>query len=49
IPRHRIVTHQQVAGDDVRGPGLGKLDPGNGFNHGRLTNFITRFLKEASS
>ncbi len=44
IPRHRIVTHAQVAGDDVRGPGLGKLDPGVGFNHGRLTNSINRFI-----
>lgn len=45
IPRHRIVTHQQVAGDDVRGVGFGKLDPGLGFNHGRLTNYITQFMQ----
>ncbi len=40
--RSRVVTHAQVAGDDVRGPGLGKLDPGVGFNHGRLTIAIDR-------
>lgn len=45
--RHRIVTHAQVAGDDVRGPGLGKLDPGVGFNHGRLSNFINRSMEES--
>lgn len=45
--RARIVTHQAVAGDDVRGPGLGKLDPGVGFNHGRLTNVINSELAAA--
>ena len=44
--RHRVVTHAQVAGDDVRGPGLGKLDPGVGFNHGRLTNSIIHAQKD---
>jgi N-acetyl-anhydromuramyl-L-alanine amidase AmpD len=45
--RQRIVTHQAVAGDDVRGPGFGKLDPGVGFNHGRLTNVINAELEAA--
>lgn len=45
--RQRIVTHQAVAGDEVRGPGLGKLDPGVGFNHGRLTNVINAELAAA--
>ena len=45
--RSRIVDHQAVAGDDVRGPGLGKLDPGVGFNHGRLTNVINAELAAA--
>ncbi|KKN68911.1 hypothetical protein LCGC14_0446970 [marine sediment metagenome] len=40
--RHRVVTHAQVAGDDVRGPGRGKLDPGVGFNQGRLSIAIDR-------
>jgi len=40
--RSRIVSHSQVAGDDVRGEGKGKLDPGVGFNHGRLTMAIDR-------
>ena len=40
--RPRIVSHSQVAGDDVRGEGRGKLDPGIGFNQGRLTIAIDR-------
>ena len=47
--RPRIVTHAQVAGDDVRGPGLGKRDPGVGFNHGRLTMAIDRATQGAVS
>ncbi len=47
--RQRIVDHQAVAGDDVRGPGLGKLDPGVGFNHGRLTNVINAELEAAGA
>ncbi len=39
-----IVDHRTVAGDDVRGLGKGKLDPGNGFNHGKLTDAIRRHL-----
>jgi len=38
LPFHRIVGHQQVAGDDVRGEGKGKVDPGQGFNWGRFQN-----------
>ena len=40
--RARVVTHSQVAGDDVRGEGRGKVDPGVGFNQGRLSNEIAR-------
>ena len=47
--RHRVVTHAEIAGDDVRGPGLGKLDPGVGFNQGRLTNEIIRAQEEEVS
>ena len=43
--RSRIVTHAQVAGDDVRGEGNGKTDPGIGFNQGMLTNAIVRAQK----
>ena len=40
--RARVVTHSQVAGDDIRGEGRGKLDPGVGFHQGRLTIAIDR-------
>ena len=42
FPRSRIVGHSTVAGDDVRGEGRGKTDPGVGFHHGRLTIAIDR-------
>ncbi len=29
ITYDRVVAHSQVAGDDVRGPGRGKRDPGD--------------------
>lgn len=31
LPIERIVAHSDVAGDDVRGDGNGKRDPGDGF------------------
>lgn len=40
--RDRVVGHSVVAGDDVRGAGRGKKDPGVGFHHGRLTIAIDR-------
>lgn len=40
--RSRIVGHSVVSGDDVRGAGRGKLDPGVGFRHGRLTIAIDK-------
>ena len=43
--RSRIVTHAQVAGDDVRGEGRGKKAPGVGFNQGRFSNEINRCLE----
>ncbi len=44
-----IVDHSGVAGDDVRGPGQGKLDPGCGFVHGRLTDRIRHYLAAEQS
>ena len=43
--RGDVVSHSSVAGDNVRGEGKGKRDPGVGFNHGMLTNWITRWTK----
>jgi N-acetyl-anhydromuramyl-L-alanine amidase AmpD len=45
--RDRIVSHSSVAGDEVRGPGLGKHDPGKGFNWPRLQESISRHLTAA--
>ncbi len=36
IPPQRIVGHNRIAGDDVRGAGKGKRDPGAGFSFPRL-------------
>jgi len=43
--RGRVARHSQVSGDDIRGRGLGKRDPGVGFNDGRLTVAIDRWLE----
>ena len=32
IPANRVVRHSDVSGDDVRGPGKGKTDPGSAFD-----------------
>ena len=45
--RDRIATHQYVAPDDVRGPGLGKHDPGRGFRMQRLQQSISNHLAAA--
>ena len=45
--RDRIAPHSAVAGDDVRGPGLGKHDPGKGFSWPRLQEQITIQLEAA--
>ena len=39
IPKENIVRHSDVAGDGVRGPGKGKIDPGAGF---RWEEFLNR-------
>lgn len=41
-----VVPHFQVSGDDVRGEGKGKIDPGVGFNHGRLTSLLYAWLEK---
>lgn len=33
---NRVIGHSTVSGDDVRGPGRGKLDPGQYFKWGKL-------------
>jgi N-acetyl-anhydromuramyl-L-alanine amidase AmpD len=35
-PNHSILTHEMVAGDNVRGKGKGKRDPGRAFDIKRL-------------
>ena len=40
--RSRIVGHSVVSGDEIRGEGRGKKDPGVGLNQGRLTIAIDR-------
>ena len=40
--RSRIVGHSVVSGDEVRGQGRAKKDPGVGLNQGRLTIAIDR-------
>lgn len=42
----RIVAHQAVAGDDVRGPGQGKLDPGPTFNWSRFHYWLDRWTAQ---
>jgi len=45
--RDRIASHSLVAGDDVRGPGLGKHDPGTGFSWLELQEQISFHLEAA--
>lgn len=45
--RDRIARHSSVASDDVRGPGLGKHDPGTGFSWRDLQEQITFHLEAA--
>ena len=32
IPVENVVRHSDVSGDDIRGKGRGKKDPGSGFD-----------------
>jgi len=47
--RARITTHAVVSGDDVRGEGKGKVDPGIGFHQGRLTVAISQAASAGSA
>ena len=43
IARDAIVGHSAVSGDDVRGPGKGKRDPGGGFAWERFWESVDRW------
>jgi len=43
IPRSRVVGHSQISGDDVRGVGKGKKDPGSGFNWNKMWSVVDRW------
>lgn len=45
----RILGHSQVAGDDVRGLGKGKRDPGPGFSWDRFYSSTKAWLEELNS
>jgi N-acetyl-anhydromuramyl-L-alanine amidase AmpD len=36
IPANAVVRHSDVSGDDVRGKGKGKTDPGSAFDWDRF-------------
>jgi N-acetyl-anhydromuramyl-L-alanine amidase AmpD len=38
IPLDRVVRHSDVSGDDIRGEGKGKIDPGSGLNWDYITS-----------
>lgn len=40
ITMDRILRHSEVSGDDVRGEGKGKIDPGTGFDMDKLKEHI---------
>jgi len=40
FPSQNVVTHQQVAGDHIRGNGKGKQDPGAAFNFGYFKSLL---------
>lgn len=43
ITHDRIVAHSQISGDDVRGEGKGKPDPGDGFDWERMWEEIEKW------
>lgn len=43
ITKDRIVAHSAVSGDDVRGPGEGKRDPGAGFDWDQFWGWVDRW------
>lgn len=44
----RIVGHSRIAGDDVRGGGRGKRDPGDGFDWHRLWDEVDRWANHTT-
>lgn len=40
FPDDHIVGHSEVAGDDMRGPGQGKKDPGAGFDRAMFLDYL---------
>lgn len=43
----RVLRHSQVAGDDVRGVGRGKVDPGNSWDMAKMHDLVERWRREA--
>lgn len=43
IPRNRVLGHSNISGDDVRGVGKGKRDPGARFDWNRLWEIVDRW------
>jgi len=41
IPVNRVVRHSDVSGDDVRGKGKGKTDPGSAFDFEALKKALS--------
>lgn len=46
IPRTAVVGHSEVSGDDVRGVGRGKPDPGSGFSWPRFWQAVDTWAAE---
>lgn len=45
----RIVAHSSVSGDDVRGAGKGKIDPGPAFDRRKFDEWLGRWVAELTS
>lgn len=43
----RVLRHSQVAGDDVRGVGRGKVDPGTSWDMAKMHDLVERWRREA--
>lgn len=44
----RVLRHSQVAGDDVRGIGRGKLDPGNSWDMARMHDLVEDWRRDVN-
>ena len=49
ITTDRIVGHLDVSGDDVRGAGKGKRDPGGGFNRDLFSDYLEQWRQQPDS